>query len=508
MKLKNIKHSKLITILILVFLFVNCHAQENALKFETIKGPYQTNGASPWYTLMSIGTPSQENFKTIFDTGGNFAWITSTQCLTEACTQKTPLERIRFDMSKSSSFSWNEDCTASKKSWGPWGDMYINRGSDNINFLVNSETKKVPVKQQKFIQSIYYEGEKFIEMNWDAGFGFPSSSKLSDIDTPSLLENLLNQGQIKPDSNQNLLVSFYSNPVTKEGHVLIGTDFDQDLVDLSSALVLPFQPYIKSSGIEYLWTTPLKSWSVGEKIVAQPNDNLFCLDSGSSRFKGDSAQLSTSLKLIDDYYTKFGKYPSLNFNIGDDDTKMISITPDLYRVKVDEGIDKGKTVTAITTSLNIDDLILVGSVVMDNVYTVYRYKVTHVSSGKFSYTPLGMVLYNKKDGPKIIQDIALEEEMRTPAKIEIYPNPSNNGVFNIRVHLTKQLKSIYARVYDSNGREISLSDNELNNSGSLHSGWHNLQVKVNDKSNLNRFFIKVFDENDNVLTQKQIILNE
>src|SRR5690242_6978393 len=72
------------------------------LEFPLVRGPFQNNGATPWYTELSIGTPPQV-LKIALDTGSDFVWVTSTLCDPSGCVH---YGGDRFDYNISSSFSW------------------------------------------------------------------------------------------------------------------------------------------------------------------------------------------------------------------------------------------------------------------------------------------------------------------------------------------------------------------------------------------------------------------
>ena len=50
----------------------------------------------------------------------------------------------------------------------------------------------------------------------------------------------------------------------------------------------------------------------------------------------------------------------------------------------------------------LEGLVLVGSVLMDHLYTVYEYEVTPSADG-YALSPVGMWIFNKRGGYPIIQ---------------------------------------------------------------------------------------------------------
>ena len=88
------------------------------------RGPYQNNGASPWFGLVNVGSTGI-TMKLALDTGTNLFWVTSTYCNTPACTQAG---RIRFDPKNSSTFKM-VDSTPLKVDYGPWGSLQAQIGN-------------------------------------------------------------------------------------------------------------------------------------------------------------------------------------------------------------------------------------------------------------------------------------------------------------------------------------------------------------------------------------------
>ncbi|WP_438866986.1 pepsin-like aspartyl protease [Pseudomonas sp. L1(2025)] len=69
------------------------------------RGPYQNNGATPWYSTLHVGTPGQP-LKLSLDTGTNITWVTSSLCASDRCQHYSA---GRFDYQASSSFTLT-DC--------------------------------------------------------------------------------------------------------------------------------------------------------------------------------------------------------------------------------------------------------------------------------------------------------------------------------------------------------------------------------------------------------------
>jgi len=66
--------------------------------------------------------------------------------------------------------------------------------------------------------------------------------------------------------------------------------------------------------------------------------------------------------------------------------------------EIEAGQNKGQVVSQFKGLEGADGMLLVGSVLMDHLYTVYEYKV----DDNQNLSPVGVWIFNKPDGPKII----------------------------------------------------------------------------------------------------------
>lgn len=98
---------------------------ENGLVLHMHRGPFQNNGASAWYSPLRLGTPGQ-TLKMAIDTGTNITWATSTLCPPDQCQHYSA---DRFDCQRSCTFAFT-DCLQHPYSFGPWGAMQVEAGSD------------------------------------------------------------------------------------------------------------------------------------------------------------------------------------------------------------------------------------------------------------------------------------------------------------------------------------------------------------------------------------------
>lgn len=372
---------------------------ETGISISLQKGPFQNNGASPWYANLGVGTPSQP-LKFSFDTGSNFNWVTSTFCPDNYCHH---YGNQRFDASDSTTYTC---ITKQSKTvdFGPWGAMQVEAGNDELTL-----SPDIRVNADLYL-STKYQGTQFQELDWDGGIGLPTLTyePLSDVTSHvhyrgmhcqsreasfHFMETLVKQGWVAKDRPY---VSFTTNSDTKEGQVTFGA-LDASYGDSLEYLFLPWNRYDVDS-LYYIWTTPLQSISLAGELICQETSTQpqwFCLDSGSSQFKGDPTNMKVARALA--HATKG------DFSItipGNEVTKggELVVPEHLYNVLVEEGEAKGQHVVQFEPMEGLDNLTLVGSVLMDSLYTVYQYQVQDDGS----LYPVGMWVFNKIGGPKII----------------------------------------------------------------------------------------------------------
>ncbi len=346
------------------------------------RGPYQNNGASPWYANLTLGTPGQP-LKIALDTGAAFIWVTSSLCAPTSCQHYS---NGRFIYQNSSSFQWVNQ-NPKDVDFGPWGSMTVEVGQDNVAIAPGA-----PMQLDMYLSS-QYSGSQFAQLDWDGGIGIPSGSDYADPSTSFSIASLMNDGLIDPS---NPFISFSSDATTGQGTVLFG-GVDGNGIDPESAIYMPWTPYTAFPNVKYIWATPLFSYYVGSTQVA--TNVQFCLDSGSSQFKGDDNIMNETLGLIT-------QSPNLDvvMNVGltaDGEMGQIVVPPSVYNVTIQAGPDQGKTLPQFNP-LGLTNLVLVGSVLMDQLYTVYVYDVVSTGDG-YHLSPTGMYVFNKLDGPSLIK---------------------------------------------------------------------------------------------------------
>lgn len=349
------------------------------LVFPLIRGPFQNNGATPWYTQLGIGTPPQM-LKIALDTGSKFFWVTSTLCGPSGCAHSGGGQ---FDYTASSSFSWISQVDK-PVSFGPWGTMTVWTGQDVIAIPGISAPERMYLSKS-------YSGPQFAELDWDGGIGLPSGSDYADPAVSFLVADLMNSGVIDPEYPY---IAFETDYQGGTGTCRIG-GVDPTRYDPNTGLQMSWAPYMQYPGVEYIWSTPLLGYTVGDVVIPLPSSAMFALDSGSSQFKGDPGIMSETLQII-------ASEPNANVIIevggGAGGPGKITVPPSVYNVLIEAGQGQGTVVPQFNPLVGLDALALVGSVLMDQFYTVFEYDVVGTKPN-YSLIPVAMYLYQKVNGP-------------------------------------------------------------------------------------------------------------
>ena len=354
-----------------------------ALNIPLVSGPYQNNGASQWYANVGIGTPPQP-LKIAIDSGSNFIWTTSTLCPPTSCQHYGGGE---FDYAQSSTFAWI-DQNPITVDFGPWGSMIVETGDDDVTVDPGAE---VPAA---FFLSASYSGSQFEQLDWDGGIGVPSGTDYADPRVTFFVAALMNAGLMYPEMPY---VSFITDPQAGMGMASFG-GVDLTGVDVNSAVFLPWTPYTQLAGVKYIWSTPLYQYLVGNDLVAA--NVQFALDSGSSQFKGDDDIMNTTLALVGNAVSQPDVTLLLGVTPGGTPAQIV-VPPSIYMVEIQAGPQQGDVLPQFNP-LGLTGLVLVGSVLMDQLCTVYCYDVTETERG-YHLSPVGMWIFNKLGGPQLIQ---------------------------------------------------------------------------------------------------------
>lgn len=399
----------------------NCrlkHSSAEGLSIALQKGPFQNNGASPWYAILQVGTSASgdsepQQLKFSFDTGSNFNWVTSTLCGPDGCHHYGDKQ---FDPERSKTFEWL-DTHAQTVDFGPWGEMQVRLASD----VLNVPDSRASGLRSKLYLSVSYQGQQFAELDWDGGIGLPSYSYLPlELDEKGcqvrghhlkqpdpdfhFIEKLIEQGVL---SAQTPFVSFNTDPRTEKGQLLFG-DLDPSFSDNRHYVFLPWKRYAANKEVDslyYLWTARLTKMTLGgvtlcEETCSEKDERAceetnvgkqwFCLDTGSSQFKGDPDTMFAAYQ----HASLTGGDLLLNFSDNDQSSSnAICVPENVYKVKIEAGEFCGEIVPQFQPMQGLDALTLVGSVLLDRVYTIYQYQV--MDDGKV--VPVGMWLFDKGD---------------------------------------------------------------------------------------------------------------
>lgn len=384
------------------------------------RGPYQNNGASPWYAFVGVGTLPQ-TLKFSFDTGSDFIWVTSSLCAPDSCVH---YGGEQFNYESSSSWSWINKKTIDVN-FGPWGNMDVKTGNDQFTLTSSASIEEKP-SLVCLTSDLYlaesYEGIQFQELDWDGGIGIPSLMQSSDLSSYRSYRGLHTQCEDKPGSfhffqslvergvihSDSPYVTFLTDIDTKAGCVDFG-QLNSDYQESREYLFLPWDEY----AVPYLWTSKITSLSMGGVPIISPNTALktpyyFALDTGASQFKGGAALMSKLKKVAEQ--TK----GELVIEVGKTDTDEVGkliVTSSMYDVLIEEGKDKGSVIAQFEPMEGVDYLALVGSVLMDHLYSVYEFSINY-SDGEPIILPIGMWIFNKNEGPKVLTTVQKE-----PARI-------------------------------------------------------------------------------------------
>ena len=385
--------------------------RDASITIDLYHGLFADYGATPWYTPnLSVGTSPM---RFALDTGTNLLWATSDQCNTAAC----GVHR-RVDTSQPG-FSWvRKPQPPQEVSFGPWGSMGVWIGK--ASFVHTYPALSTPLT---FFASVNYRGEKFEYLAWGGGIGFPSESS-SVKDTDFYFKALVDSGAVGP------AFSIHTNPDTGSGAFILGAP-DSSQYDPSTAVNLPPKKSVNPE-LAYLWGTPLANVQVGTVPLPALQNQIFYLDTGSSRFKGDGAYVYPILNQLLGYKDRRGKdifeksyemvdgqltwtglqyasggpgdyanLPDLRLTLGDACGGVqgrrleISLSPTQYSYQVEIGDRPYEWVVAVHRLDGVGGL-LVGSTLMDFVYAAFQYN----RSADGTLSQGNMTLFKKNLGPQ------------------------------------------------------------------------------------------------------------
>ncbi len=328
--------------------------------FRLTRGDLSDNGATPWTASLGLGTPPQP-LRFMLDTGTTNTWITDACCASEACQC-----HAAFDPQKSHTF--RPDCRAPESvSFGPWGSMGVVLGNDvcHLEHRDGGQRRLRPLDEAMSLYlAVSYSGPQFAELDCDGGLAIPSIP----CEQPSaLLPQLKRQGLI-----DYAIASFWGDAERGEGACLMGA-VDSARFDPASLNVMPLRPL--GGSLDYLWSVPLDGIAcAGQTIGAGIS---FVLDTGSSRFKGGPNTTAALCNAVTDNGARpsvvsdaaaLADYPDMLITLGG---VAYPLTPQDYFMQLPDG----RWELGIHHLEGLpDDLLVVGSVFLDTVYSIFYYE--------------------------------------------------------------------------------------------------------------------------------------
>ncbi len=354
--------------------------------FPLTKGPLMDNGATPWYATLFLGTPGQ-TMTVMMDTGTANTWVTSSLCSTEACSTK----EYRYDPALSLTHSKVPGATWQHNDLGAWGEFESLSGRDYVSF-------SDPVRGNvdlwaKFLSAILKDASgstNWKDLDMCGGVGFPVI-----FDPPndpnkaeSLLPLMLNQGLISDE-----LVSFWIDG-DNGGCIVGGTEPSR--YDAKTINELPLTSVADNLN---LWTIELEQIRRDSAPLLDQSVNL-ALDTGSSRFKGSPVLIEY---LIDQITTKpdgeklpatfsapslLKEFPCLTLEING---HRYVLQPEDYIWQIENSDLFSLQLHPL--ELGDENTILVGSVFLDQVYSVFQYVADPMAP--YGYKGNKLYLYNK-----------------------------------------------------------------------------------------------------------------
>jgi saccharopepsin len=354
--------------------------------FPLTKGPLMDNGATPWYATLFLGTPGQA-MTVMMDTGTANTWVTSSLCSTEACSTK----QYKYDPTLSTTHSKVPGATWQHNDLGAWGEFESLSGKDYMGFIDPDRGDiDLWIKLQSAILEDASGSTNWKDLDMCGGVGFPVIFDAPDaVNNPeSLLPIMLNQGLI---SNQ--LVSFWIDG-DNGGCIVGGTDPSR--YDSNTLNELPLTSVADNLN---LWTVELEQIQRNSAPLLDGPINL-ALDTGSSRFKGSPVLIE---HLIDRITTKpdgeklpttfsdpslVQEFPCLTLEING---HRYTLQPEDYIWKIENsGLF---SLQFHPLDLGDENTILVGSVFLDHVYSVFQYVAAPMAP--YGYRGIRIYLYDK-----------------------------------------------------------------------------------------------------------------
>lgn len=334
--------------------------------FTLSKGRLYDNGATPWFATISLGSPGQ-TMTVMMDTGTANTWVTSSCCSSAACKTK----KYKYDYGESISHERIPGADWKGNDLGAWGEFESLPIRDRISFTDPNRgrfhlTMKFLVAKLKDAAG----STNWRDLNMCGGVGFPVIfEQPGDVNKPeSLLPVILRDGLASDP-----VVSFWHDK-TAGGCVVGGVDTSKYDPKTRNAL----SPTPAAAKLN-LWTVRLDQFLRGPTPMLDGPVHL-ALDTGSSRFKGSPKIIN---RLIEQITTRAdgGRLPATFSDsslIAEFPTLTLDMNGHRYALAPEDYI--WKTADTGTYSLQFhpldigeDDTILVGSVLLDHLYSAFEY---------------------------------------------------------------------------------------------------------------------------------------
>ena len=374
------------------------------------KGVAQNNGGTPWYAVWTVGKSkspdgSGQKLKLMMDTGTSNFWVSSSQCKSSGCATHNS-----YDIN--SSTTWKpgaEYPSVFSQQLGAWGKFRFNYGVDSWVLDTANAPSSVELSDINFqmaVELINGQIDGYFNRNWDqlvcdGGIGFPLFAN-PEVSSSLFLDEMVSQGLA-----ERKILAFWTDPNLKRGELLIG-GWDPALVNSEG-----FNPLsINDVGLENNgWIVNLDSFKVAQKTIDLPvktgeSPNLQ-LDTGSSRFKGDPVYINMIIEAITSESgfgtvvydeSKLDDYPDLTINLNGVDYRLTARQYFQRFVSYDPETNEGQVYwkLAFHPMEGLDGILLVGSVFLDTLYSVYIYPGALQNSEHIIY--LGKYIHSDFEG--------------------------------------------------------------------------------------------------------------
>ena len=335
-----------------------------AVLFPLAQGQFKDNGATPWYARVYVGTPGQQ-MTVMMDTGTANTWVTSSLCDTPACAAKA----YSYDSARSTTYRAVPGAVWQKNALGAWGEFASLAGRDVVRFGTGEQGKL----RMKFLSAKLRDAPgstNWRDLDMCGGVGFPVV--FADPQQPDQPESLLPE-MLRRGLAARAEVCFWMDGDT--GACLVGgRDETRCRKSVENAVFLA--PVAEKLN---LWAIQLDQFMAGAVPLLGRPVNL-ALDTGSSRFKGSPVlirRLAERIRRQKDgsklpaFFSDpaiLRQYPRLTLIING---RRYTLKPRDYIKKI---AGRGYSLQFHPLDVGDADTILVGSLLLEHVYTLFEYQ--------------------------------------------------------------------------------------------------------------------------------------